>query len=336
MNDGGRAISFNKVAIRDPAFNNIVGATLLLPEGWTLEGGFVYLPFFSIQSNLLYRATDPATGAAAETMPLQSYVHAPAAASLVPYRQNYMGSIHLPPPPNPFEFVRSEWTQGPLQHLRNARLVRVDEMPGLAAETARSLGGGRSAYAHRLRFVYDNGAGAWEEDVHLTLAFNPPGAVMLWYAFGHALRAPLGALDEAAPLLSVPITSQRRTLEWSAALEFVQGLFQQGRRLDLQNGINFQQMWMQYSHEAQRTHQQVYEERQASLDRQNFARREIIGGVETYVNPFDSRPVELPAGFSHYWVSSDDKIIASNEELFDPRSDTRREWRHLDDRYSPR
>ena len=63
-------ILFDKVAVRDPWVNNIEGATLLVPEGWRVEGGITWMPNFSIQANLLIRVTDPQSGAAAETLPL--------------------------------------------------------------------------------------------------------------------------------------------------------------------------------------------------------------------------------------------------------------------------
>src|SRR5207253_6655229 len=144
---------------------------------------------------------------------------------------------------------------------------------------------------------------------------------------GHTMRAPAGELDRMRPLLAVPIQSLRHTLDWSAALEYVRTLYQQGRRRELEDQWRLNQMWVQHREEMRRVHQQVYEEQQASQDRLNFTRREILGGVETYVNPFESRTVELPPGYRNYWVSNDGQIVGTNYELFDPRLDTSSQWR---------
>jgi hypothetical protein len=316
--------------------NNIEGATLLLPDGWTLEGGFVWLPLFFIQANLLVRASDPASGAAVETLPLQQYVWSMQPLP-VPMQlgQNWLGSVLLPPPRHPAEFVQGVWMQGPLRHLQGARLDRVEDMPAYAAEFARSQGSGRTVHAARLHYTYQYGGRTWEEEVYLTLVFCPPGGgLMLWYALGHTMRAPAGALARMRPLMAVAVQSLRHTLDWSAALEFVRTLYQQGRRQELADQQRLNQLWIQYREQMRQMHQQVYEERQAAQARQNFTMREILGGIETYVNPFDARTVELPPGYRHCWVSDDGYVIVNDEETFDPRADNRRRWLRME-RYRP-
>lgn len=339
-------IKFNRVAIRDPWVNNIEGATLLVPDGWTLEGGFHWMPLFYIQATLLFRASDPRAGAAVETLPLQQYVWSfHPSATPMPVGQNWNGSINLNPPRHPAEFVQTVWVQGagmqpvglqaPLRHLSGARLERVDDLPQVAAETARAVGGTPQVWATRLRYAYGFGGRGWEEDVYTTLVFGPSHTgLMIWHGTGYTMRAPAGELDRLAPQLSVPAQTWRFTLDWSATLEYVRQLFQQGRRQEMENTAHFGQMLAQYREQMREAHRQVYEERQASHARQNFARREILGGVETYVDPFDSRPVELPVGYRDYWVNNKGQVICSNEAAFDPRSDNAAEWRHME-RYAP-
>jgi hypothetical protein len=330
MNGVGQTMRFNRVTIRDPAFNNMEGATLLLPEGWTLNAGFFWMPNFLIQVNLLYTATDPMTSATAQTLPLQQYVWSQPTSTSMPIGENWLGSIYLPPPQHPAEFVQAQWMPGPLQHLWGARLSRVEDLPQYAAELARTQGAGRTVYATRLRYEYQYGGRMWEEDVYLTLIFNPPSGMLFWYGLGHTLRAPAGMLDGLTPLLSVPIQSLRETLDWSAAREFVRELFRQHRQQEMADQVRLNHLWIQYREQMRQSHQQEFMQRQASQDRQNFAMHEILGGVQTYVNPFDSRPVELPPNYRHFWVSNDGQILATNNELEDPRSDNRREWRHME------
>lgn len=333
---GGRVV-FNRVAIRDPMVNNVEGATLLLPEGWNLEGGFVWMPLFSVQANLLVRASDPLTGAAVETLPLQWYVWPSPQMMAVPMQigTNYLGSVLMPPPGNPVEFVQNIYMQGPLQHLRGARLDGVEDMPQLAAEVARSHGAGRTVYVSRLRYSYEFGGRAWEEEVYPTLIFEPgDGMLVMWYGMGGAMRAPAGELERQRPLLSVVIPSIRYTLDWSACLEQVRQMYRQNRANQQQRTRELGQMLAQYREEMRRAHQQVYEERMASQDRLSFARREVIGGVETYVDPFGARAVELPSGYSYNWVSDQGQVICTNEPTFDPRVGDTRNWQNMP-RYRP-
>lgn len=325
-------MKFNTVTIRDPMVNNIEGASLLVPEGWTVAGGFVWMPLYYIQANLLLSISDPETGAVAEIMPLQQYVWAmqPQTVSFQ-IGQNWLGSVFFPPPPHPAEFVQAIWARGPLPHLLGARLERVEDLPQVAAEVARENGAGRTVWATRLRYTYQYGGRAWEEDVYTTLLFNQSnGVTMFWYGLGHAMRAPAGMLDRMTPMLAVPIQSTRRTLEWSAMLEFVRQLYQQGRRQQLDSQIEVNKLWIQYRQQAMESHRQVFEQQQASQDRQNFITREILGGVQTYLNPFDSRTVELPPNFGHFWVSNNGQVIGTNDALLDPRSDNRFEWRRME------
>jgi hypothetical protein len=225
--------------------------------------------------------------------------------------------------------------QGPLRHLSGARIERTDDLPEYASEIARTQGGGRTAWAARLRYAYEFGGGAWEEDVYVTLVFGQSdGVTIFWWGYGHTMRAPAGLLDRMTPLLAVPVQSLRQTLEWSAMLEHARELYQRNRGERLAEQKRFNEVSMQHRQAMRQAHQQVFEERQAAHARQNFAMREVLGGVQTYVNPFQSSTVELPLGYRRYWVSNNGQIVGSNDEMFDPRSDNAHEWRDME-RYKP-
>lgn len=52
--------------------------------------------------------------------------------------------------------------------------------------------------------------------------------------------------------------------------------------------------------------------------------------MATNSDPFASRPVQLPPGHRDHWISSDGRIVASNEPAFDPRQGGTAEWRRMD------
>jgi len=331
----GQRVVFNREAVRDPHVNNIEGATLLLPEDWRLEGGFVWMPFFSLQANLLVRAYDPQSEACVQILPMQHYVWTQQTAVPMQIGQNWLGSVFMPPPQSPVEFVQNVFMQGPLQHLRGARLEGVEGMPRLAAELAREQGTGQTVYVTRLRYAYEFGSRWWEEEVNVTLTFEPSdGMLTMWYGAGNSMRAPAGELERMRPLLDVPVQTLRFTPDWSAALHYARKMYQQGRAAEMQRVGEWGRLLAQHRDEMRRVNQQAYDERQASQDRISFARREVLGGVETYLNPFESRTVELPSGYRHNWVSDDGQVICTNEEMFNPQSGDRRTWQEMA-RYRP-
>lgn len=320
-----------KRSVQDPAVNNIEGATLLVPEGWNVEGGFVWNPLLSMQASLLLRVSDGQTGAAVETLPSQQFVW-PLQQMPTPVYPgtNWMGSIIMPLPRDPAQVVWETLMPGPLAHLRTAQPIRNDNLPQYAAEFARTIPAGLTVSANRLRYTFSTGGRAWEEDVYLIVTFGQPdGYTQFWWTNAATLRAPSGELDRATPLLQVVLQSLRITLDWSATLEYVRGLFRQGQAQQLADVRRLGQIAAQHREEIRQMHQQVWEERQAAQDRQNFALREILGGVETVTNPFDARPVEVPAGYAGCWVNQKGDVLLSENSTFDPRPGETDDWRQM-------
>jgi hypothetical protein len=330
-----RMLKLDRVAVRDRAVRDIDGAHLLVPEGWRVEGGFAWMPLYSMQANLLLRVSDPRTGAAVEWLPAQQFIWPtqPMPGPVQPW-SNWNGSVMLPPPSTAAEFVQAFYLPGPLRHLQGARLVGAEELPRVAAESARAAGAGATARAARLRYAYQAAGRAWEEDVHLTLTFGQPSVVMMWWCQAYAMRAPAGELDRLTPVLSIPVQSLQLTADWSATLEAVRHLFRQGVRQQMADTQRLGELAAQYREEARRQQQQVSDERLASQDRQHHAVREALGGVETYIDPFDARAVQLPQGYRDCWVNAQGQVILSNDVLFDPRQGSTRDWRRMG-RWSP-
>lgn len=328
-----QGMRFHRIAIHDPEVNNIEGASLLVPEGWTVGGGFHWTPDFSQQADLLIQVTDPSTGASAFTLPSQQFVWT-TQPLMMPVGSNWLGSVLLPPPRDAFEFVRGIYLPGPLQHLGGARIVGVEDLPQAAAEISRTAGPTRTVRVTRLRHAYEWGGRAWEEEVTINLVYEQPNVVMFWWGYGTAMRAPAGELDRMRPVLSVPLQSIRYTLDWEAALEYVRGLFRQRMRKIVFRTREWGIHLREHREEINAMHRQVWEERQASQDRRSFALREVLGGIETYKNPYDSHTVEVPAGYDYQWVKRDGTIYQTSNPQDNPGHGTNEEWQ-LMERYRP-
>jgi hypothetical protein len=355
-------MKLNKETIRDPEVINIEGATMLLPEGWKREGGFVWIPEFSTQANLLMRVSDPHTGAAGQSLPAQHFVWTPPSSfSSMQPGSNYLGSVVLPPPRHPAECVQMALMPGPLQHLSGAQFMWAADLQGYTAELSRSVLH-MTVHATRLRYAFGWGGRGWEEDVYLTIAFSPPdGWAARWWCSAWSLRAPMGELDQMTPLLAAVMLSVRNTFDWSAMLDYSQieyhlniqrqqtgitpqqpvltaaqaKLFQQQRRgMIWANTQTPGSVWTQRKDEIRTKHRPTWDARQPASERERIALSQIIGGIETYINPFDSSRVQLPTGYAAYWVSKEGQVIISGDAAFDPRADSTAEWRKMN-RYMP-
>ncbi|HEX8708618.1 MAG TPA: hypothetical protein VF723_10285 [Pyrinomonadaceae bacterium] len=335
-------MKFQKKTIRDPAVMNIDGATLLLPEGWKGDGGFVWDPQSSTQANLLIRVSEPNIGAVYESLPSQqfSWLLEPSFSSLPP-GSNWLGATVFPPPRDAAECVQVAFMSGALQHLRGAYLVQAEDLPGYTAELGRNISP-TTVQTARLRYAFDVGGGPYEEDVYVVMAFfQQLGPVSQWWCGGSSMRAPAGELDRLRPLLSVPMLSLRRTFDWSALLDFAQVEFQlnikkqQALMTPSKKGqilANFQTpagMWAERQDEIRRKHKPTWEMRLPASERENSALAQIIGGLTSYVNPFDSRRVELPSEYSAYWMSKEGHVVGSNDAAFDPSAGSTAEWKKM-------
>lgn len=348
-------MKFNKETILDPAIINIEGASMLLPEGWKREGGFVWMPDFSTQANLIIRVSDPDTGASGQTLPGQNFVWVPPSpfSSMQP-GLNYLGAVVLPPPGHPAECVQMAFMSGPLQHLRGAQIMWAADLQGYTAELSRSVTD-MTVQTSRLRYAFEWNGRGWEEDVYLIATFSPMPELTLWWCGGWSLRAPAGELDKMTPLLMVVMLSVRSTFDWSAMLSYARMEYQLNIQRQQQARINTPphlrnpsqrrgiiwagtespgSMWLQRKDEIRNKHRPMWDARQSALDRERIALCQIIGGIETYNNPFDSSRVQLPSGYSAYWVSKEGQVITSDDATFDPSGNSTAEWRKMN-RYMP-
>jgi hypothetical protein len=99
---------------------------------------------------------------------------------------------------------------------------------------------------------------------------------------------------------------------------------------NLQNSVAYAEAARQYRDWSQRNWQQVTNQRNASQDRNNADFRENLGGVHSYVNPYDSRsPLELPATYQYFWVDREGNILGTNDATVNPNTGTTLEWKQM-------
>lgn len=329
-------IRFFPIAINDPAAGNLAAFVFLVPDGWQYEGSVQWLPEWVRAAFLQTRISDPVTGTVIEYLPIQDFIffQAPVGAE-APLGGNYQGKVYLPPITDPAEFVAQFWMPGALSHLGAAQLVNVEQVPAIAEEFARQFGGPADTFAYRMRYEYQQNGEAWEEDVSFALLYSGSPELTSWFVqFAYSVRAPKGEMDRNAGVISTIVASRATTPEWEATYRTVQQLFTQGIQQQMADTAAFGRALAEHRAEIAALQEQVTQERLASQDRIAELRRETLGGVETYSDPFSGAPVQLPVGWNEYWVNDRGEYLTSDQAGFDPNTLNQGNWQRLERRNS--
>jgi hypothetical protein len=148
-------------------------------------------------------------------------------------------------------------------------------------------------------------------------------------AYDTAVMAMTGALSEASQWAGysswLPLVADQISATNGAAFG-MRGIMAQ----NLQNSTAYAEAARQYRDWSQRNWQQVTDARNASEDRKNFQVRENLGGIQTYVNPYDTRtPLELPATYQYFWVDRQGNILGTNDSSANPNSGSTADWKQM-------
>jgi len=325
------AMRFTRLSVNDPGINNIEAVSFLIPAGWRAEGGVQWFPDFSVQANLLMKITDPQAGAAVEFLPVQNFTWLTQMVVPMTPGTNYMGNILWQPILDLAQFVQTFYIPNPLRHLQNARMIAKEDLPKVAAQVAQMHGGQSSAKSGRVRYEYQAASQAWEEDIYVNLVYTPMQIGTLWsVTSAHSFRAPKGSLDGFTPVMNTVVNSLRLSPEWYGGYMYVQKLFLDRMRQGIRSARALSETITRNSEEIRQMFSDSYRQRSESQDRISRSFSEYIRGVETYRNPYEDRPVQLPSGYANAWVNRSGEYILSPQAGFDPNIGSNIEWRRLE------
>ena len=325
----GAAAKFTRLSVKDPGAHNIEAVSLLIPAGWKAEGGVQWLPDHLILANLLLRITDPQTGSAIEFLPGQ-YFGWPPMGPHQPQGGNYMGSILWPPVQDAPEFIRTFYASGFLGRLQGARVVQTEDFPKVAAELAQFHGGQSTARCSRVRYEYQGDGREWEEDVYVTLVYTPAIQRIGWSGTAHSFRARRGQLDRLTPIMNTATSTLRQSPEWFGYYLYVRKLFLDRMARGIRNAGILSEAIARNSEEIRRMSEDSYRRASQSQDRISRSYSEYIRGVETYRNPYEDRPIQLPMGYDGVWVNRSGEYLLSNQSGFNPNVGSNIEWRRME------
>lgn len=327
----GPSVRFTRLSVKDPGINNIEAISFLIPAGWKAEGGVQWFPDFSVLANLLMKVTDPQTGATIEFLPIQNFSWLTQMVVPMSPGTNYLGNILYQPVTDLAQFIQIFYIPGALRQLQNARIASSEDLPKVAVQVAQARGGQCTAKSGRIRYEYQADGQPWEEDVYVTLVYTPMQQMTLWsVASAYAFRAPKGQLNRLTPVMNTTINTQRLSPDWYGGYMYVQKLFLDRMNQGIRNARAISETITRNSEEIRRMFDDSYRQRSESQDRISRSYSEYIRGVETYRNPYEDRPIQLPSGYANAWVNRSGEYILSPQSGFDPNIGSNTEWRRLE------
>ena len=327
----GPGLRFTRLSVKDPGINNIEAVSFLIPAGWKAEGGVQWFPDFSVLANLLMKVTDSQTGATIEFLPIQNFTWLTQMVVPMNPGTNYLGNMLYQPVTDLAQFVQLFYLPGALRQLQGARIVSAEDLPKVAAQVVQTHGGQCTAKSGRIRYEYQAGGQLWEEDVYVTLVYTPTQMGMFWsVTSAYAFRAPKGQLDRLTPIMNTTVSTLRMSPDWYGGYMYVQKLFFDRMNQGIRNARAISETITRNSEEIRRMFDDSYRQRSQSQDRISRSFSEYIRGVETYRNPYEDRPIQLPSGYANAWVNRSGEYILSPQAGFDPNVGSNTEWRRLE------
>ena len=141
-----------------------------------------------------------------------------------------------------------------------------------------------------------------------------------------AARAPKGELEKNERLFEAIYRSFRIDPRWDAArLQFWQAI----QRIEQKGAQDRLRIVENSRRDIGAIMDQVYENRQASLDRTFERQSQALRGVETFVDPSTNSRVELSTGYQGAWTNGLGDYLLSDSPGFDPGRDLGGSWREL-------
>jgi hypothetical protein len=328
------ALRLRQQVIRDPMVNNEEAFTLLVPEGWRMEGGIIWRQELSNLALLGLRLADPAGGRAFEIFPNLPYIWNQAGFWGFPPGSLYLGS-YVVQPVEPADFVRLLLVPQ-FRGRAGAQIIRTEPLPEWArqiAATVQEPGAVKQVAAARTRIEYQDNGRAMEEDIYCVMVYTQSAAapgVIYWgseRAFG--FRAEKGQLDRQAPLLQAISASVRLGPRWFGHVQQVRELWIQNQMQAIRNAGELSRYIARTTDEMSDAQQQAWQNRRASEDRTAEAFTRYIRGVENYRDPYSDREVQLPTGYSEVWASKDGQYILGNDPGFNPNQNNVGSWQRI-------
>lgn len=183
--------------------------------------------------------------------------------------------------------------------------------------------GFQEAYQFQVSYMLPSGQYVGEAVCHVNNYYG--GCVMAMTA-AIAERSQWSAYSSWLPQVSRQISAL------NGAAFGMRGIMQQ----NLKNSVAFGEALQAYRSWSNENWQKVTDDRNNSMDRQNYQVRENLGAISTYSNPYNSNsPLELSTQYKYYWMDQNGRVAGTNDPSVNPNHGGTGDWKQLERKENP-
>jgi hypothetical protein len=350
-------VTFVPVELFDQG-TGIVSHTLLVPKGWTHEGGVRWqIQDQTAPNQFVFKVASP-SGEEYNSWPALRFTYTRnrelrARMGVDVGQPVGDGSIFMPPPEDLKAFVVERLLPGARPGAQNVRVVEdkpapeirrqfIEGMGGQAAldrheRTMRQMGGEFrvDVLAGRVVVEYDQAGVRWSE-VFDVVAHNLYSAQRMingqlldnntWTSANPiSVRARVG--DEAVrPTLMTVAQSIRQTPRYTMAIMEMWRNINEIRRRGFQERMK---IIAKSNEDLRRIHGEIYDNKTAAREKANRDFIDTITDIDRFTAS-DGTKLALPNHYEHYFRNERGEIVVSNDPNFDPRPGSTLTWEQLE------
>ncbi len=345
-----QTIVLTRREIFDPTLQ-MNAASLLVPDGWKVEGKISWIPAGQGLSASDIVISDPNSHAVARFYPQIAYIDGERESQL---RADVTGGqmrdsinkiyaegnfddngVEIRRLPNSVQQYLKEFLipryRPELARAADLKIVEDKPMPEYADHYVkqRALLNTR-ALSSRIRFTYSSNGENTEEVIFCTLIRSavglPTPELFPWSAEVHSYSAPAGKLDALLPLLTTVHDSVTPDLGWYNRYLQIAEMIMQMQREKLQAMLDNGRILMDNVHRlASQTQAEVsdhirdnYEKQQKDKAGMQEQFMQYVNDLQPMTNPTTGAKMLVPAGYSNGFIGSNGSLVLTNNPSYQP------------------
>jgi hypothetical protein len=322
-----RTVRFKEFTVFDDQLR-LPAVQMLAPAEWEGQGKVIWKSHPQYPVTISVRIYNPKGREELNILPDLQY----ADGVFFPEGSNYLGNEVRRLIAEPSQYVKQIVVPRFRPQLLKASVAGVEPLPRLAAVAAAKYGNfpGLEVRAAKVRFEYEEGGPAVQEDVFCVLVVLRSGNITFWGTDGLvACKAEKGELDDRLKTFETIVYSTKTQVKWFNAVTQIKELMEQTAYRQSQQAVELSFYLSHVNSQISDTIRRSYEQHVAAIDRVHENFDTCIRGVEKYRDPSQDRLVELPAGYRNAWSNQAGEYIVSNDPNFNPNVGSTRQRHQL-------
>ena len=301
--------------------------TLLLPAGWTAEGGVLRIdprlgPTNSVGAKIdIAVKKDSAGSVEIHWLPNFTYKDPRYLIGNFPVGSNYMGSM-VYPLQDPQSFLAQFVFRRKRPQARNVQIVERKDLPDLARQFQQHAAAPNMHYeAGAIALAYDENGTHYREEMKTVIENVVGQGLGMWTNHDTlAVRAPAAEFATTEPLMALIVGSLQGNRQWAAGEN-------RGAAIRAHNALEAQRYLQEQRHQI------VERQREVNAEARHSSWL-FLTGQDDYVNPHTGEVEQGSNEYKYRWVNSTGDVIYSDNPEYDPTHDTKFQGR-MDFKLSP-